>query len=181
MSQVQRAIEQIINALKPLVDANVLVRTVVNAPNTIGRIETNGVIVVSYNGDTDASGTDTLGGFTSRYMSQFEISGRLRNVRGDDGFYAVRSLLYRLTVGLRLETYSGPLRALRFEPEGQVQGRSETYWGFTYTVGAPGLQVAVDDPALGGESLVDGEVAALLAEVIFDDVEVLPEIFDFGG
>jgi hypothetical protein len=181
VNQVERAIEQIIEALKPLTDAGVLVRTVADASNAIGRIETNGVVVVSYSGDTDFEGMNTMGGFNNRYMSQFAISGRLRNVRSEQGFYATRSLVYRLLVGLRLDTYTGPLRVLNFQPEGQVQGRTETYWGFLCVVGAPGLQVADNEIGIGGEPIVPGEIAALLAEVIFEDTEVLPEIFDFGG
>lgn len=168
MNQIQDALNQISKAIAPIQQLGVLVRQAADVANVLGRLERNGTLTVVYNGDANFATQQSLGALRQEYVSQFVIVGRLLNLKSEEGLYAVRSLLYQHTVGLRLNGYAHPLRAEQFKLLGAAQGRAETSWDFQYVMSAPGLLLSELDGI--GDRLLEPEVA--LAEMFFEDVSV---------
>jgi hypothetical protein len=174
-SQINTAITALIERLAVFTASGILVRTVNDRPSRAGRSikPTKGTITISYNGDEEWLPNELLDGFHQTYKSQYLISGRFEGLKDEYGFYVVRDVLFRATLGQRIAGYRGPIEGREFRPTGPIQGRADTYWGFDWIIAIPGLYVS-DAPGLnlGEDSLLPSGDEVLLAEVFVNEVEV---------
>ena len=167
-----KAIEEMLTQLEPLREIGIICRASANTPGASGHVLSQGQIVIWYAGDTEFT---ALSGQSTQqsYRSSFILLGRMNGIKSSTGVEAVRDVLYRLLVGVRLSGYREPLRIESFT----VGDRASDHHPFQMAVSAPAiLNWCVED---GGEieGVVAGAELGVLLSVLDIESEVLhPEV-----